>query len=209
MPAVSQAVRFREWRSRFVLLFESSIHKRQKRSGWTGSIPLRCAAPAEPTINKSMCLRTRICMHLYIHKRRNKRLVSVLAGESPRAQHHSPQLFAYSQTTKKFVSVAAARCSNYRQTQPFEFSSHSKVRSMKTRRGTCLMFACVFANTIVIFCGAKESDPPPCTLSKGLVRNWTWDYFSPAPDGFLSRKLWVIWLDIFHISAIYPVYVSL
>jgi len=39
---------------------------------------------------------------------------SVLAGELPRARHHSPQLFAYSQTTKKFVSVTAARCANYR-----------------------------------------------------------------------------------------------
>lgn len=76
----------------------------------------------------------------------------------------------------------------------------------------CLRVCLQTNNNIFTLRGAKESEPPPCTLSKRRVHIIELEklrLFFCAPDGFLSRKQWVTWLDIFHISAIYPVYVFL
>lgn len=104
---------------------------------------------------------------------------SVLAGESPRARHHSPQLFAYSQTTKKFVSVTAARCANYRPNwclgcgwtfQKFVRTLECVHESERTSwvcseapASVAGLRVCVFAKMyIIIFSlSAKESEPPP------------------------------------------------
>lgn len=55
------SVRFREWRSRFVLLFESSIHKAKK--AWMNRFypPIQVRrAPTKPTINIKVCVYVRV-----------------------------------------------------------------------------------------------------------------------------------------------------
>jgi len=101
----------------FIILSERR-KQRKKRSGWTGYIPALFSQvrrdQTKPTINKYICIG------------QNKRLVSerVLAGELPRAPHHSlciyPHITNCLSTTKKFVSVTAS--ANY-QTLEFIISS--------------------------------------------------------------------------------------